>query len=103
MIRVSFLYPSEAEGSFDHDYFLRTHLPLVAARLGSALVGYEVDRGIAGGDAGAPPPFEAAVHMTFRSVDDFQRAFEPHADELVGDIPNYTDINATMQISEVRG
>ena len=31
----------------------------------------------------------------------FQKGFGPHAKEILGDIPNYTDIAPVMQISEV--
>ena len=32
----------------------------------------------------------------------FQTAFGPHAGALMEDIPNYTDIQPTIQISEVK-
>jgi hypothetical protein len=31
----------------------------------------------------------------------FQRGFGPHAPEIMGDIPNYTDQTPLVQISEV--
>jgi uncharacterized protein (TIGR02118 family) len=44
----------------------------------------------------------AIAHLTFDSVDAFNGSFGPHADEILGDIPNYTNATAVMQISEVR-
>jgi uncharacterized protein (TIGR02118 family) len=41
-------------------------------------------------------------HLYFDSATDFQAAFGPHADAIMADIPNYTDIQPTIQISEVR-
>jgi uncharacterized protein (TIGR02118 family) len=35
-------------------------------------------------------------------VEAFQSAFGPHAEEIMADIPNYTDIQPTLQISEVK-
>jgi uncharacterized protein (TIGR02118 family) len=102
MIRVSVLYPNTDGNTFDHDYFLGTHMPLVAERCGDPLRNWEVEKGIAGGEPGAPPPYMALAHLTFDSVDDFQAAFGPHAEEILGDIPNYTNATAVMQISEVR-
>ena len=32
----------------------------------------------------------------------FQDAFEPHAEALMADIPNYTNIQPTIQINEVK-
>jgi len=40
-------------------------------------------------------------HFAFRSVDDFVAAFMPHAAELQGDMPNYTDIEPVIQFNEV--
>jgi uncharacterized protein (TIGR02118 family) len=35
------------------------------------------------------------------SIDDFQRGFGPHTQEIMGDIPNYTDQAPVVQIGEV--
>ena len=40
-------------------------------------------------------------HYLFDSVDDFMAAFLPHAAELKGDMPSYTDIETVIQVSEV--
>ena len=50
MIRVSVMYPSGDGKTFDHDYYVQKHMPLVHARWGGmGLVRTEVDRGLAGG------------------------------------------------------
>src|SRR5260370_32322716 len=41
-------------------------------------------------------------HLYFDSVAEFQSAFGPHANAIVADIPRYTDIQPTFQISEVK-
>jgi uncharacterized protein (TIGR02118 family) len=41
-------------------------------------------------------------HLYFDSVADFQAAFGPHAAAIKADIPNYTDIQPTIQINEVK-
>jgi uncharacterized protein (TIGR02118 family) len=43
----------------------------------------------------------ALCHFSFDSLGDFKAAFEPHRAELQGDVPNYTNIAPTVQISEV--
>ncbi|HEX4626793.1 MAG TPA: EthD family reductase [Solirubrobacteraceae bacterium] len=102
MIRVSVLYPNTDGNTLDHDYFLGTHMPLVADRCGDGLRKWEVDKGIAGGEADAPPAYMAVAHLTFDSVEAFNGAFGPHADEILGDIPNYTNATPVIQVSEVR-
>ena len=39
--------------------------------------------------------------MFFDSVESFQGTFGPHTGAIMSDIPNYTDIMPTIQISEV--
>ena len=46
--------------------------------------------------------FDPHGHVDFDSVEAFQAAYGPHAEALMGDIPNYTDIQPTIQISEVK-
>jgi len=44
----------------------------------------------------------AMGHLYFDSVAAFQTAFGPHAESMRRDIPNFTDIQPTIQISEVK-
>ena len=101
MIKVSVMYPGSPGARFDHAYYRDKHMPLVKARLGDALKFYTVDKGLAGGAPGSPPTYAAAGHLHFDSVESFQGAFGPHTAEIMGDIPNYTDIKPIMEISEV--
>lgn len=100
MIRVSVLYPNDADKKFDHDYYANQHVGLVKERLGAALLRAEVDRGIGSAEPGAPAPFAAVGHLFFDSLEDFQQAFGPHSEEIMGDIPNFTDIAPQILISE---
>ena len=101
MIRVSVLYPSKEGSKFDWDYYTTTHMDLVRNRLGSALVKDEIDRGLGTVEPGAPAPFQVVGHMWFNSMDDMHGAFAQHGAELMGDIPNYTDLQPLFQISEI--
>jgi uncharacterized protein (TIGR02118 family) len=40
-------------------------------------------------------------HLYFDSPAAFAESFGPHAPTILGDIPNYTDIQPLVQISEV--
>jgi len=102
MIRVTVLYPNTPGARFDWAYYLNTHIPLALRRLGGAVKGSAVDQGVGGLQPGSPAPYVAIAQFLFDSVDALQQAFGPHADELLGDIPNYTDIQAVFQISEVK-
>jgi uncharacterized protein (TIGR02118 family) len=46
-------------------------------------------------------PFVATGHLYFESKTEFQTAFSPHAEAIMADIPNYTDIAPTIQITKL--
>ena len=102
MIKVSVLYPNTAGAKFDMDYYLTKHMPMVKQKLGAACKSMAVEEGIAGGGPGAPATYAVMAHLGFDSVDAFQVAFAPHAQAILGDIPNYTDTQPTIQISKTR-
>ena len=102
MVRVTVLYPNEAGKKFDHAYYVNTHMKLVHQRLDAfGLKRTEVDKGVAGAAAGAPAPYIALGHLYFDRVEDFAKGMTQHGAELLGDIPNYTNIAAQIQISEI--
>ena len=101
MIKVSVLYPNETGKKFDMDYYCNKHIPMVQQKLGTACKQVAVDHGLAGATPGAPAAFIAIGHLFFDSTEAFQTSFTPHAEVIMGDIPNYTDIQPTIQISEV--
>jgi uncharacterized protein (TIGR02118 family) len=49
-----------------------------------------------------PPAFSATGHLYFDSVEAFQAAFGRHAGAITGDIPNFTNVQPTVQVSEVK-
>jgi len=101
MIKVSVMYSNKPGARFDWAYYLDKHMPMVKARMGLALKFYAVDKSLGGGSPGDPATYLAIVHLHCDSVDDFQRGFGPHAEEIMADIPNYTDQTPVVQISEV--
>jgi uncharacterized protein (TIGR02118 family) len=84
------------------DYYVASHMPMVRQKLGAACKGIAVEQGIAGGAPGSQPTYVAMGHLLFDSVQSFQEAFAPHADSIMGDIPNYSSIQPVIQISEVK-
>jgi uncharacterized protein (TIGR02118 family) len=100
MIRVSVLYPAKDGATFDHDYYLRKHMPMVEERLrGFGLRRWEVDRGIGPGGA---PPFVAVGHLYFDALADFEAGMSAHGKGLMADVPNYTTIQPVVQVAEIR-
>jgi uncharacterized protein (TIGR02118 family) len=102
MIKVSVFYPASENKKFDMDYYCKSHIPMVQQKLGSACKSVAVEQGVAGGAPGASPTYAAMGHLYFDSLEQFQSAFAPHASSIMADIPNYTDIQPVIQISEVK-
>ncbi len=102
MIKVSVIYPNGPDINFDIDYYCNTHVPMVVEILGDALKAGNVDSGLAGGTPGEEAAFIAMGHLTFNSVEEFQKAFAPHAEKIMGDVPNYTNSEPIIQISEIK-
>ena len=102
MIKVSVLYPAGDDAKFDIDYYCKRHMPMVQEKVGSALKSMAVEQGLAGATPGAPPAYVAMGHLYFDSTDAFQTSFGPHAPEIMADIPNYTNVQPVIQISEVK-
>src|SRR5262245_53167067 len=102
MITVNVLYPNKEGAKFDMNYYLTSHIPMVKRLLGSALKGVTVEQGVGGGAPGTKAEFSTLCHLRFDSVEAFQKAFGPHADQIGGDIKNYTDAPPVIQISEIK-
>jgi uncharacterized protein (TIGR02118 family) len=102
MIKVSVFYPNTAGSTFDMAYYLKKHMPMVQQKLGGALKGASVEHGLGGAQPGSPPSYLAMGHLLFDSVEAFQTAWGPHAASIVGDVPNYTNTQPTIQVSEVK-
>jgi uncharacterized protein (TIGR02118 family) len=100
MIKVGVFYPQSAK--FDWDYYINKHTPMVGKLMGSALKKVEIDKGVAGGAPGTSATYQAVCLLHCDSIESFQAAFGPHAAEIMGDIPNYTDAQPMVQISEVK-
>jgi uncharacterized protein (TIGR02118 family) len=102
MIRVNITYAAAPGARFDHDYYLNRHVPLLRERLSKYGLGaITVDQGIAGFMPGAPPAYTCVVTVAFDTVENLQQGMGAHGAEILGDIPNFTDIPAVIQISQV--
>jgi uncharacterized protein (TIGR02118 family) len=101
MIKVSVMYPHRPAARFDHSYYRDRHLPLVKSRMGECCKFYTIDKGLAGASVDAPPAYLAMCHIFCDSIEAFQQGMGPHMDEIMADIPNYTDVAPVIQVSEV--
>lgn len=101
MIKVTVTYPNIPGSRFDADYYVKVHMPMAAKLLGHAVKSITAEIGISGANPGESPANAAVAGFTCESVDAFMQAFMPVADQLGADIPNYTDIEPVIQISNL--
>jgi uncharacterized protein (TIGR02118 family) len=101
MIKVTILYPNADGKKFDMDYYTSKHFPMLRTVFGDALKATAIDKGIAGGAAGAPVPFLAIGYLYFDTVAAFQSGMAANAAKIRADVPNYTNIQPVILISEV--
>lgn len=95
--RLSAIYPQTETSTFDMDYYLNEHIPLVEELF--APLSIEVNEGVSGAEDGTPPPYAVMTDITFATLEDLQNAVVTHGAEIIGDIPNFTDVEAQLQIN----
>lgn len=101
MVVVSVMYPSGADTTFDLDYYLKTHIPMVQSRWREfGLSNVQVLKGTAAGDGGQPA-YQAIALLSFGSLGNYQTAAKAHGKEIRADIPKFTNTQPLVQISDV--
>jgi len=103
MFNISSIYPKKEGSTFDYDYYLNTHIPMSIEKLSNSngFKGVSVERGISIETPSIESSFHAMCHYYFETLEEFLQAFEPHANELLDDVKNYTNIEPIIQINEV--
>jgi uncharacterized protein (TIGR02118 family) len=103
MILVSVMYPGGAHTTFDLDYYMQKHIPLVKERwTPHGLKSAQVLRG-AGKADGSAADYQMMALLTFGSLEDFKSAGKAHGKEIFADIPKFTNSQAVVQINDIIG
>jgi uncharacterized protein (TIGR02118 family) len=100
MFRLTVAYPAKEDGHFDFEYYTSKHMPMVEKFIGADVERIETSRGMAGAGGGAAP-YTCIGQIYLKSLDSFGAAMEKHGGEIMGDIPNYTNIEPVVQIEEL--
>jgi uncharacterized protein (TIGR02118 family) len=101
MICVSALYANAVGKKFDHVYYAQKHMPMVLDRLKAVgMLRYEIDRGLSGGAPGSSPPYICIGRLYFENLAGFEQGLAKHGPEIMADIPNYTNAEVVLQVSE---
>ena len=101
LTKVSVMYPYAEGKTFNMEYYEQKHMPFVAGLLGSNLVRYTIEKGVASGIPNTPLPFMAIGTFYVKSLSEYQAAIGPNRDAIRADFSNYTNISPVILVSEV--
>jgi uncharacterized protein (TIGR02118 family) len=101
LIKVSIMYPFAEGKTFNMEYYETKHMPMVAGYLGSNLVKYTIEKGLASGIPNQPLPYMAIGIFYVKSLSEYQAAIGPNRDAIRADFPNYTNVAPVILVSEV--
>ena len=51
-------------------------------------------------DPNTPPPYQVIAILELESTEDLHALMEEHGEEVMGDLPNFTNVAPNIQISE---
>ena len=101
LIKISIMYPYAEGKTFNMEYYETKHMPMVAGFLGSNLVKYTIEKGVANGMPNQPLPYMAIGTFYVKSLSDYQAAIGPNRQMIREDFKNYTDVIPVILVSEV--
>ncbi|MCJ7871793.1 EthD family reductase [Marinovum sp. 2_MG-2023] len=99
-LSLQVLYPATDGTTFDMDYYLGTHIPMVGEHMGAFIENVLVTKGLGGGAPDAPAQYHAVATMTFADKDALNAALAA-APPVVADIANFTNVEPQMMVGEV--
>ncbi len=102
-ITVTVMYPNTPGSKFDMDYYLGAHMDLVGKTMGPSLLSARAVKGVGTPDPDTPAPYQVIAILEFESVEVLQACMAEHAEAVMGDIPNFTDVESVVQICENLG
>lgn len=101
LIKISIMYPFAEGKTFNMEYYESKHMPMVAGYLGTNLVKYTIEKGVASGIPNQPLPFMAIGTFYVKNLAEYQAAIGPNRTAIRADFANYTDITPVILVSEV--
>ncbi len=94
MISVHIMYPKSDDSTFDMDYYVATHMPMLADALGEACQSWGATKVKTDG-------WEAIGWAMVDSQEAFDAAMAEHGAAIMGDIPNYTNQAPQLVIGDI--
>lgn len=100
-LSLQVLYPVTADTTFDHDYYMTSHVALIGQHMGPHVASTQITKGLAGGPD-TPAGYYAIATITFADQAAMDAAMA-NAGPVLADVPNYYNAQPQMLIGEVMG
>jgi uncharacterized protein (TIGR02118 family) len=101
MIKMTILYPNGEGKTFDMNYYANKHMTMAKTLMGDSVKIIAIDKGLAAGAPNTPMPYLAIGYFYFDKMSALKNSMSSAREKLVADVPNFTNIQPVVQISEV--
>ena len=97
---VSVMYPNVEGATFDLDYYLQSHMPMVMRRFSPyGMRGWRVVK-VVGTPSGEAPSFSVVATLEFTDVDAFHAALKADGEAVLADVPHFSNKSPTFLIGD---
>ncbi|HYD78530.1 MAG TPA: EthD family reductase [Paucimonas sp.] len=101
MIRVSAFYETRPDATFDHDYYVNKHFPMVLDLMKPfGAIRFEVEKPLAMA-SGEAVKYAAVGTIYFNDLQGVQAGLARHGAQILDDTKNYTNLSPTIQFGEI--
>ncbi|MDA1188110.1 MAG: EthD family reductase [Chloroflexi bacterium] len=102
MIKMMAFYRNQPGARFDHAYYAGKHADMVHRLLKPmGLIKFEVHEGTMEYEPGSKPQYITVASVAFETEEALRKAFDTHKNELLGDVPNFTNLEPELQLCKV--
>jgi uncharacterized protein (TIGR02118 family) len=100
-VQITVLYPNTPDATFNMDYYLKSHMPLVAEEFGPYnFEGYSVLKLVGTPDPNTKSEYSVQATLNFKTVEDFQKALGDKAPKVLSDVPNFSNKDPMIMVGQ---
>lgn len=100
---ITVLYDNVEDATFDLDYYMATHMPLVGAKFTPfGLKSWRVLKAV-GTVTDDAPRYSIIANLEFDSADQFKAAVAAEGGPVFGDVPNFSNKTPVVVIGDLVG
>lgn len=100
---ITVLYENVDDATFDLDYYMAKHMPLVEAKFKPfGIKSWRVLQAV-GTASGGKPRYSIIVNLEFDTADQFKAAVAAEGGPVFGDVPNFSNKEPVVVIADLVG